>query len=82
MINLTLSSLRNNDFLNLKEIATIVNGRKKETIGYFIPEIFRKEFEQFRKKLQEKQKISILKKIANASKLDIIGDGSVDDDIK
>lgn len=83
MINLTLSNLRNSiEFFNIDDIATIVNGRKKEEIGYFIPKTFKKEFEKFIFELEKTKKERLLKRIAKASKKDIIGDGTIDDGIK
>ena len=83
MISMTLSNLRNStNFFKIDDIATIVNGRKKETIGYFIPTIFKEEFDTFTKELEKNKKQKLLKKVLNASRKDIIGDGAVDDGIK
>jgi len=82
MINMTLSSLRNStNFFEIDDIATIVNGRKKEEIGYFIPKVFKDEFEKFVKEIEISKKRKLLKKIAKASKKDIVGDGVVGDGI-
>jgi len=83
MISMTLSNLRNStNFFDIEDIATIVNGRKKEEIGYFIPKSFKNEFEKFILELEKNKKRKLLKKVANASKKDIIGDGAVSDGIK
>ncbi len=83
MISLTLSNLRNSvDFFEIDEIATIVNGRKKEEIGYFVPKKFKKEFEPFIKEMEKKRKIELLKRVAKASRKDSIGDGAVGDGIE
>ena len=83
MINITLSNLRNNEtFFKIKEIATIINGRKKEEIGYFVAKAFKNEFEEFIKTIERKKRIELLKKVAKASKKDAIGDGTVDDGIE
>ncbi|NPA81117.1 MAG: hypothetical protein GXO31_00725 [Epsilonproteobacteria bacterium] len=83
MISLTLSNLRNSvDFFEIDEIATIVNGRKKEEIGYFVPKKFKKEFELFIKEMERKRKVELLKRVAKASKKDSIGDGAVGDGIE
>jgi len=83
MISLTLSKLRNNtDFFKIDEIATIINGRKKEEIGYFVPKKFKKEFEVFIKELEKKQKQELLKRVAIASRKDKIEDGTVGDGLE
>jgi len=83
MISMTLSSLRNStNFFDIDDIATIVNGRKKEEVGYFIPKIFKKDFEKFVLELEKKKKRKLLKKVLNASKKDKIGDGAIEDGIK
>jgi len=83
MIKITLSNLRNNsNFFKIDNIATIINGRKKEVIGYFIPSKYKDEFEKFLKSIEEKRKRDILNKILKASREDSIGDGAVGDGIK
>ena len=83
MISMTLSNLRNStNFFKIDDVATIVNGRKKEEIGYFIPTIFKEEFKKFTQELEKKKKRQLLKKVFNASRKDIVGDGAVDDGIK
>ena len=83
MISMTLSSLRNStNFFDIDDIATIVNGRKKEEVGYFIPKIFKEEFEKFTLELEKSKKRKLLKKVLNASRKDIVGDGAIEDGIK
>ena len=73
MINMTLSSLRNStNFFEIDDVATIVNGRKKEEIGYFVPKIFKEEFEKFTLELEKKRKVKILQKVLEASRKDPI----------
>jgi hypothetical protein len=80
---MTLSSLRNStNFFDIDDIATIVNGRKKEEVGYFIPKIFKEEFEKFTLELEKSKKRKLLKKVLNASRKDIVGDGAIEDGIK
>ena len=82
MINMTLTSLRNtSNFFDIDDVATIINGRKKEEIGYFVPKIFKKEFEKFSLELQKKRKRKLLQKVLMASRKDTIGDGAVSDGI-
>ena len=83
MISMTLSNLRNTtNFFDIDDIATIVNGRKKEEIGYFIPKVFKKEFEKFILELEQIKMDRLLKKVLKASRKDIIGDGAINDGIK
>ena len=80
MISITLANLRNSTtFFKIDDIATIVNGRKKEEVGCFVPKSLKKEFEKFTKELEEKRKIEKLKRIVQADRKDPIGDGAVDD---
>ena len=67
MINMTLSSLRNStNFFDIDDVAIIVNGRKNEEIGYFIPKIFKDEFEKFNLELQKKRKRKLLQRVLKA----------------
>ena len=82
MINITLSKLRNKtDFFKIDDIATIINGREKKEIGYFVPSSFKEEFEEFIKMVEKKRKRELLKRVASASRKDIIEDGTVGDGI-
>ena len=82
MINMTLSSLRNStNFFDMDDVATIINGRKKEEIGYFVPKIFKEEFKKFISELEKKRKRELLQRVLKASKKDIIEDGAVADGI-
>jgi hypothetical protein len=82
MTSITLASLRDSEtFFKLDDIATIVNGRKKEEVGYFVPISLKNEFEKFTKELEKKKKIEKLKRIAQAQKEDPIGDGAIADGI-
>ena len=83
MVNITLSNLRNStSFFDMDDMAIIVDGRKKEEIGYFIPKSYKNEFEKFAKEIEKRKKIKLLKRVANAAKKDIIGDEAVDDGIE
>ena len=83
MISMTLTSLRNTtNFFDIDDVATIINGRKKEEIGYFVPKIFKDEFEKFTFELQKQRKRKLLQKVLLASRKDIIEEGTVSDGIK
>ncbi|WP_294956505.1 hypothetical protein [Sulfurovum sp.] len=82
MIETTLSKMRNSsNFFKTSEIIHILDGRKKEEIGFFVPSTLKDEFQKFIDKIEKKKKETLLKKIAKAQKLDPVGDGSVDDGI-
>jgi len=82
MINITLSSLRNStNFFDMDDVAIIINGRKKEEIGYFVPKIFKEEFEKFTLELEKKRKKALLQRVLKASRKDPIEDGAVADGI-
>ena len=82
MVNITLSSLRNStNFFDMDDVATIINGRKKEEIGYFVPKIFKEEFEKFTLELEKKRKKALLQRVLKASRKDTIEDGAVADGI-
>ena len=83
MLEATLADLRQSSiFFKTDEVIHIVNGRKKEDIGYFVPTIFKDKFESFLNELEKEKKRKLLKRVAIASTKDIIGDGAIDDGIK
>ena len=82
MIEATLADLRQSaSFFKTTQVIHIVNGRKKEDIGYFVPTIFKEKFETFLAELEKEKKRKLLHRIAKASALDLVGDGAVDDGI-
>ena len=83
MIEATLADLRqSSSFFKTKEVIHIVNGRKKEDIGYFIPNILKDKFQAFLIDLEKREKRELLQRVAKASARDMVGDGAVDDGIK
>ena len=83
MIETTLSNMRNSsDFFKTSEIIHILDGRKKEEIGFFVPTVFKEEFQKFIDKIEKKKKLSLLKRVALAQKKDPIEEGSIDDGIQ
>ena len=83
MIEATLADLRQSaTFFKTNQVVHIVNGRKKEDIGYFVPNILKNRFEAFLIDLEKDEKRKLLKRVANASAKDVVGDGTVDDGIK
>ena len=82
MIEATLADLRQSStFFKTTEVVHIINGRKKEPIGYFIPHIFKDKFESFIMELEKDKKRKLLQRVAKASAKDAVGDGAVDDSI-
>ncbi|MCD6173625.1 MAG: hypothetical protein J7J96_07525 [Sulfurimonas sp.] len=83
MIEATLADLRQSaTFFKTNQVVHIVNGRKKEDIGYFVPNILKNKFEAFLIDLEKDEKRKLLKRVASASAKDVVGDGTVDDGIK
>ena len=83
MIETTLSNMRNSsDFFKTSEIIHILDGRKKEEIGFFVPTVFKEEFQKFIDKIEKKKKLSLLERVAKAQKQDPVSEGSVSDGIK
>jgi purine nucleoside permease len=70
------------DFFKTSEIIHILDGRKKEEIGFFVLSIFRDEFQKFIDKIEIKKKISLLERVARAQEKDPIEEGSIDDAIR
>ena len=82
MIETTLSQMRNSsDFFKQSEIIHVVDGRKKEEIGFFVPIALKGEFWEFIEKIEKEKKVTLLKRIAKAQRADPIGDGSLGDGI-
>ena len=83
MIEATLANMRNSsDFFKTDNIIKILDGRKKEEIGFFVPQIFKDEFQKFVDTIEKKRKLALLNRISNAQKKDPIEDGSSNDGIK
>ena len=79
----TLADMRNSrNFFKTDEIIHILDGRKKENIGFFVPQMFKEEFEKFAERIEKKKRSSLLNRIAKAQKLDPIAEGSVGDGVK
>lgn len=83
MIEATLADLRKSaSFFKTTQVVHIVNGRKKEDIGYFVPNVLKDKFESFLEELEKEKKIKLLQRVAKASAKDVVGDGAVDDGVK
>ena len=83
MIEATLADMRNSrHFFKTDEIIHILDGRKKEDIGFFVPQVFKEEFEKFVEKIEKKKKLALLSRIAKAQKKDPVAEGAISDGIK
>jgi hypothetical protein len=69
-------------FFQTDEIIHILDGRKKEDIGFFVPQVFKEEFEKFVEKIEKKKKLTLLNRVAKAQKQDPVSEGGVSDGIK
>jgi len=82
MIEATMADLRKSiSFFTTDEIVHIVNGRKKEEVGFFVPSMFKEEFSKFIEKIESKKRINLLKRVAESQKQDPINDGAIEDGI-
>lgn len=80
MIEATLSDLRHSQrFADCSEVVHIVDGRKHQPIGYFIPKAIADDFAVFLADHEHNKKLALLKRIAQAQKQDPIPDGAVAD---
>ena len=62
----------------LKELEAFI----EEDIGFFVPLVFKEEFEKFVEKIEKKKKLTLLNRVAKAQKQDPISEGGVSDGIK
>lgn len=83
MIEATLAEIRKPETLYSyqNEIVHIIDGRKKEEVGFFVPKSMSKEFSAFVETIEKAKKRSLLERIAKAQRLDPIEEGSVADGI-
>ncbi|MBE8189394.1 MAG: hypothetical protein HAW58_00660 [Candidatus Thioglobus sp.] len=80
MLRATMADMRKSvDFFQTNEVINIVNGRKKEEIGYFVPNYFKADFLKFLEGLKKKKRLKNAKRAAKAQMLDPIGDGAAGD---
>ncbi len=78
----TLANMRNSsDFFKTDEIIHILDGRKKEDIGFFVPQVFKEEFKKFAAMIEKKKKLALLSRVAKAQEKDPITEGGVNDGI-
>jgi len=82
MINATLAQMRNSEkFFKTDEVIHIINGRKKQQLGFFVPEKLREEFKPFLQKIEDDKNMNALKLAAEAQTMDPIRDSTIGDGI-
>ena len=84
MVDIGIAELSKNPAIldKLDSIATIVNKKNKEVKGYFIPKSYDEYLNEVMENIEKSKKIELLKRVAKASKKDVIGDGAVADGIE
>lgn len=83
MIEATLAEIRKPETLYSyhDEIVHIIDGRRKEEVGFFVPKSMAKEFIVFIENIEKAKKRSLLERIAKAQAIDPIEEGAVSDGI-
>ena len=84
MVDIGIAELSKNPAIldKLDSIAAIVNKKNKEIKGYFIPKSYDEYLKSLIEEMEMSKKIELLKRVAKASKKDVIGDGTVADGIE
>jgi hypothetical protein len=82
MIELTVAELRNKtDLLRRGDIVHLNDGRKREGIGYFIPERYYEALQGTVEKIEREKRKELLGRIALAQKADPVEEGTAGDGI-
>ncbi|MCX6062055.1 MAG: hypothetical protein NT103_07400 [Campylobacterales bacterium] len=83
MIEATLAEIRKPETLYSyhDEIVHIIDGRKKEEVGFFVPKSMAKEFNAFVENIEKAKKRTLLERVAKAQALDPIEEGGISDGI-
>lgn len=83
MIEATLAEIRKPKTLYSyhDEIVHIIDGRKKEEVGFFVPKSMAKEFNAFVENIEKAKKRTLLERVAKAQALDPIEEGGISDGI-
>lgn len=79
----TLADMRKSvNFFDTEEVINVINGRKKENIGYFVPKSLKTDFLNFVKNLENTKRLENAKRAAQAQSIDNIGDNCIGDGIE
>jgi hypothetical protein len=83
MIEATLAEIRKPETLYSyhDDIVHIIDGRKKEEVGFFVPKSMAKEFQAFIDNVEKTKRRSLLERIAKAQTHDPIEEGGIADGI-
>ena len=79
---ITIAELRRSSILGEgDEVLQVVDARKKREVGFFIPAALAEEFREYLSKVERRQKIEKLRRVAQAQRRDPIEEGAVDDGV-
>ena len=83
MLDISVADFRKSgEAMRGDEVIRLLDGRKKESIGYFIPTALYGYVKDAIEEVEKSKKTAILSKIAKAQSKDEIGDGAVSDGIE
>lgn len=83
MIDITVADLRNkSEVLRGDEVLHIKDGRKREGLGYYVPEKYESYVKEAIAKVETEKKRALLARVAAVQALDPIGDGAVGDGLE
>ena len=83
MIDITVADFRKSgEAMRGDEVIRLLDGRKKESIGYFIPTALYGYVKSGVEEAEKSKKAKLLAKIAEAQAKDEIGDGAVSDGLE
>lgn len=83
MLDVTVADLRQkSEVLRNGELLHICDGRKREGMGYYIPERYYEKVRHTIEDIEREKKREILKRIAHAQEQDPIGDGTAGDGLE
>ena len=82
MVELSISEISKHPKIleELREIAKVVNKKSRKVRGIFVPVgVLGEEFDKFIERIERESREQVLRRIAEAQKLDPIEDGAVGD---
>jgi len=83
MIDITVADFRKSgEAIRGDEVIRLLDGRKKESIGYFIPTALYGYVKGAIEEAEKSKKAKLLAKIAKAQSKDEIGDSAIDEGIE
>jgi hypothetical protein len=83
MLDISVADFRKSgEAIRGDEVIRLLDGRKKESIGYFIPTALYGYVKSAIEEAEKSKKAKLLSKIAKAQSKDEIGDGAVSDGLE